>query len=72
MTLHTTNISNVLVIGSGGSGLRVIMHFNGYQYQEIADHLEFPLGTIKSKIFFARKELKELVNKRYSNNFSLS
>ncbi len=49
-----------------------IMYFNGYKYQEIADYLELPLGTIKSRIFFARKELKVLVNKRYSNNFSLS
>ena len=49
-----------------------IMYFNGYKYQEIADHLELPLGTVKSRIFFARKELKVLVNKSYNNNFSLS
>ena len=33
--------------------------FNGYKYQEIADELRLPLGTVKSRIFFARKELKE-------------
>lgn len=44
-----------------------MMHYSGYKYQEIAEYLELPLGTIKSRIFFARKELKELVNKRYDN-----
>jgi len=49
-------------------GLRVPfeMHYVGYKYQEIADELELPLGTVKSRIFFARKELKNLVTKRYN------
>jgi len=42
-----------------------IMHYKGFKYQEIADELELPLGTIKSRIFFARKELKNLINSRY-------
>jgi len=42
-----------------------MMYFSGYRYQEIADHLNIPLGTVKSRIFFARKELKKLVNTRY-------
>ena len=45
-----------------------VMHFNGYKYQEIADYLGLPLGTIKSRIFFARKELKSLIHTRYSSN----
>jgi len=45
-----------------------VMHFNGYKYQEIADYLGLPLGTIKSRIFFARKELKILIKKRYSGS----
>ena len=44
-----------------------LMHYHGYKYQEIADHLDLPLGTVKSRIFFARKELKELIGKRYEN-----
>lgn len=36
-----------------------MMHFQGYKYQEIADDMELPLGTVKSRIFFARKLLKE-------------
>ena len=48
-----------------------LMHYQGYKYQEIADHLDLPLGTVKSRIFFARKELKDLIGKRYSNLDSL-
>lgn len=35
-----------------------IMYFEGYKYHEIAIHLSIPLGTVKSRIFFARKELQ--------------
>jgi len=42
-----------------------MMHYQGFKYQEIADDLELPLGTIKSRIFFARKELKNVINARY-------
>ena len=41
------------------------MHRLGYKYQEIADKLRLPLGTVKSRIFFARKELKEKISERY-------
>jgi len=41
------------------------MHRIGYKYQEIADKLRLPLGTVKSRIFFARKELKEMIEARY-------
>ena len=42
-----------------------MMHFKGFKYQEISDQLELPLGTVKSRIFFARKELQNKINKRY-------
>jgi len=35
------------------------MHVAGYKYNEIADHMGLPLGTIKSRIFMARKRLQE-------------
>lgn len=37
------------------------MHVAGYKYEEIADKLQMPLGTVKSRIFFARKRLQELL-----------
>jgi RNA polymerase sigma-70 factor (ECF subfamily) len=42
-----------------------LMHYQGYKYQEIADHLDLPLGTVKSRIFFARKDLKVQIKKSY-------
>lgn len=42
-----------------------LMHFEGYKYQEIADELALPLGTVKSRIFFARKELKDKILSNY-------
>jgi RNA polymerase sigma-70 factor, ECF subfamily len=42
-----------------------LMHFEGFKYQEIADELSLPLGTVKSRIFFARKELKDKIMANY-------
>lgn len=36
-----------------------LRHYEGYKYQEIADELDLPLGTVKSRIFLARQELKK-------------
>ena len=35
------------------------MHVAGYKYNEIAERMNLPLGTVKSRIFFARKKLQE-------------
>ena len=35
------------------------MHVAGYKYQEIAEKMNLPLGTVKSRIFFARRKLQE-------------
>ncbi|MCI9608571.1 MAG: RNA polymerase sigma factor [Muribaculaceae bacterium] len=34
------------------------MHIAGYKYDEIAEQMNLPLGTIKSRIFFARQQLQ--------------
>lgn len=36
-----------------------ILYYEGYKYNEIAEVLTIPLGTIKSRIHFSRKILKE-------------
>ncbi|WP_462252950.1 RNA polymerase sigma factor [Ferruginibacter sp.] len=40
-----------------------MLYFDGYKYNEIATLLKEPLGTIKSRIHFARKLLKEQVTR---------
>ncbi len=37
------------------------MYIAGYKYSEIADKMGLPLGTVKSRIFFARKRLQALL-----------
>lgn len=38
------------------------LYFDGYKYHEISEVLQEPLGTIKSRIHFARKLLKNKVS----------
>jgi RNA polymerase sigma-70 factor (ECF subfamily) len=40
-----------------------MLYFEGYKYHEIADALQEPLGTIKSRIHFARRLLKEEIRR---------
>ena len=35
------------------------MYLSGYKYNEIAEKLNLPLGTVKSRIFFARQDLQK-------------
>ena len=37
------------------------MHYLGYKYKEIADELNLPIGTVKSRIFLARKKLMDVL-----------
>lgn len=55
-----------------GIKIPFLMHYQGFKYQEIADHLDLPLGTVKSRIFFARKELKSNIKKHYNSHSLLS
>ena len=40
-----------------------LLYFEGYRYHEISESLDEPLGTIKSRIYFARKLLKEQLSR---------
>ncbi len=36
-----------------------MMYFNGYKYEEISEILGIPLGTVKSRIFLARRKMMD-------------
>jgi RNA polymerase sigma factor (sigma-70 family) len=35
------------------------LHTSGYKYHEIAEQLNLPIGTVKNRIFHARKEIQK-------------
>ena len=48
-------------------GMRSVVVLNiyqGFRYQEIADILEIPVGTVKSRMFNALRQMKTLINDR--------
>lgn len=38
------------------------MYFEGYKYHEISDHLQIPIGTVKTRIHVARRSMKQSLN----------
>ncbi len=64
-----TELENMIESLDESLSVPFLMHYEGFKYQEIADQLDLPLGTVKSRIFFARKELKRLIHSRYNNLF---
>lgn len=46
------------------------MFLDGYKYKEIAEAVGIPLGTVKSRIFFARKKLEKWLQEYTSNRNS--
>jgi len=46
----------------------LIMTYEGYSQQEIAQDLQIPVGTVKSRIFLARKKLINELSDYYRNN----
>ncbi|MBD1423034.1 RNA polymerase sigma factor [Sphingobacterium chuzhouense] len=38
------------------------MYFEGYKYHEISDHLNIPIGTVKTRIHVARKVMKKTLS----------
>jgi RNA polymerase sigma-70 factor (ECF subfamily) len=35
------------------------LYTSGYKYHEIAEHLKIPIGTVKNRIFHARKDIQK-------------
>lgn len=57
-SIAVQEISNAINSFSDDYRIPFSMHVAGYKYQEIADKMQLPLGTVKSRIFFARQKLQ--------------
>ncbi len=72
-TVNSTAHSNIMkeeilgMVGELSNTYRIpfLMQFRGFEYKEIAEHLEIPIGTVKSRIFYARRELRNKIKLRY-------
>ena len=42
-----------------------MMHYRGYELNEIALALQIPIGTVKSRIHYAKTRLKEYLNLQF-------
>lgn len=58
-------LKEILANLADGYRIPFMMYFNGYSYDEIAQKMEMPIGTVKSRIFYARKQLKATIKARY-------
>lgn len=43
-----------------------MMSYQGFKYEEIAEELDIPIGTVKSRIFMARRRIKNSIRLHYA------
>lgn len=60
-TYNAKEISKTINKFSDEYRIPFTMHIAGYKYNEIAEKMNLPLGTVKSRIFFARQKLQTIL-----------
>lgn len=71
-TLIADEIDSVMHEVSKDFTVPFMLYYNGFKYNEISEQLNLPLGTVKSRIFFARKELQNRLKERGIENSSVA
>lgn len=66
---YITEISNSIAAKEESQRKPFEMYLDGYKYQEIADIMQLPIGTVKSRIHFTRKKLMEELQDYVSPTF---
>lgn len=61
--LHLEVVNNCVDSLSTKCKVPFEMHTEGFQYDEISEKLEIPMGTVKSRINYARTTLKKKLNR---------
>lgn len=54
-------LTNVIDIVDKNLSTAFVMHYEGVKYEEISEKLNLPLGTVKSRIFLAKKKMQSLL-----------
>ena len=57
--LHYQELMSMVEALPAPLSLPFLMVLEGFKYQEISDELDLPLGTLKSRIYVARKKLQQ-------------
>lgn len=59
----------VMIIDTLEDGYKVpfLLFYEGYTYNEISEQMNIPIGTVKSRIFYARKQLVSKIRLHYGN-----
>ncbi len=65
-SLQMEDLQTVLDAIGESYSVPFLMFYNGYQYDEIAERMNIPIGTVKSRIFFARRKMRENIEKLYA------
>lgn len=60
-TLAADEITGIINSFADGYRIPFKMHLAGYKYMEIAKRTGLPLGTVKSRIYFARQRLQKIL-----------
>jgi RNA polymerase sigma-70 factor (ECF subfamily) len=58
-SVHAKEIAEAINSFSDEYRIPFSMHVAGYKYNEIAEHMHLPLGTVKSRIYFTRRKLQQ-------------
>ncbi|MFT4761836.1 MAG: RNA polymerase sigma factor (sigma-70 family) [Paraglaciecola sp.] len=58
-------LKNMISTLADGYRIPFLMHYEGYAYDEIATELDLKMGTVKSRIFYARKKIKSQIKANY-------
>lgn len=61
-SLAVDEISKVINSFDDGYRIPFSLHVQGFKYTEIAEKTGLPLGTVKSRIFFARQRLQKALS----------
>lgn len=59
--MRMTELTNMLNSVGEIYSVPFMMFYKGYEYKEIAAHLDIPIGTVKSRIFLARQRMKKMI-----------